>query len=161
MLEVEPQYNMLIRLWGHHSQDGLVYFSKDQLVPARLATYSRASQACTPMLSCLLSLHMNTYKYTPAAVSQIQLPCCAVIHRDPHQDTRAVVFGPISFLNHEPWNSLYKLLHFVCFYSNTDSNYQFSGILTKLIFGENIVKKATAWVCCARSPAAVDTGLFW
>lgn len=96
MLEVEPQYNMLIRLWGHHSQDGLVCFSKDQLVPARLATYSRASQACTPMLSCLLSLHMNTYKYTPAAVSQIKLPCCAVIHRDPHQDTN-VIFGPIQF----------------------------------------------------------------
>lgn len=115
--------------------------------------HSRASPACTIMFSCLLSLRISTYKYTPSVVSQIQLPCCAVIPRDPHQDTSTMVFGPSSRQNHEPWNSLYKLHHFVCFYRNTDSNHQFSGILTKLIFGENIVKKAMAWACLCSEPS--------
>lgn len=126
---------MLIRWWGHRAWGGLVCFSKDQSVPTRVVTYSRASLTRTTILSCLLSLHMSTHKYPLAIVSQIQLPCVTVVRRDPPEHTGAVAFPPSSHQSHEPWNSLYKLPHFVCFYRNTDYTHQFSGILTKLIFG--------------------------
>lgn len=55
-----------------------------------------------------------------------------------------------NFCNGPTWHS---------FYSNTGYNHPFSGILTKLIFGENIVKKVMTCARLAQSPAGVDTGL--